>query len=137
MGSLRRSGSLKRLEKPKPFVWLEDCQRFFPMEIAVAQPRGSATLPPSNDRLETIDVCKGQENPSLEKPCMIRNLILLAIVAGGLVVAGVIQIQQNGTSVQVTVDKQKLKATAREVIQEGEQIIKNAAAQSAAQTKTR
>ena len=107
------------------------------MEIAVAQPRGSATLPPSNDRLETIDVCKGQENPSLEKPCMIRNLILLAIVAGGLVVAGVIQIQQNGTSVQVTVDKQKLKATAREVIQEGEQIIKNAAAQRAAQTKPR
>jgi len=68
---------------------------------------------------------------------MIRTIILLALVAGGLVVAGVIQIQQNGTSVQVTVDKQKLKATAREVIQEGEQLIKKAAAQNAAQTQTR
>ena len=66
---------------------------------------------------------------------MIRNLILLGLVVGGLVVAGVIHIQQNGNSLSVTVDEQKLKVTAGEVLQSGEKILKNAAANSTQHTR--
>jgi hypothetical protein len=50
-------------------------------------------------------------------------------------VAGVIHIQQNGNSLSVTVDEQKLKATAGEVLQSGEKILKNAAANSTQHTR--
>jgi hypothetical protein len=79
---------------------------------------------------------RGVETNSHEELEMIRNLILLAVVAGGLVAAGVIHIQQNGNSLQVTIDEQKLKATTQEVIREGEASLQKAAAARAA-TQTR
>jgi hypothetical protein len=79
---------------------------------------------------------RGVETNSHEELEMIRNLILLAVVAGGLVAAGVIHIQQNGNSLEVTIDEQKLKATTQEVIREGEASLQKAAA-ARASTQTR
>lgn len=67
---------------------------------------------------------------------MIRTLILLVAVAAALVAAGVISIRQNGDSLQITVDEQKLKATTQEAIREGEASLQKAAAARAA-TQTR
>jgi len=63
-----------------------------------------------------------------------RTILLLALVVGGLVVAGAIHITQSGDNVQISVDKQKVEAVAGRVVQEGEALLRNAAAQ-APQTK--
>jgi hypothetical protein len=64
-----------------------------------------------------------------------RTLLLLGLVVGGLVVAGAIHISQSNGNIEISVDKQKVKAVTGEVIREGEAIIKNAAAQNAPQTR--
>ena len=58
-----------------------------------------------------------------------RTILLLALVVGGLVVAGAIHITQSGGNVQISVDKQKVEAVAGRVVQEGETLLRNAAAQ--------
>lgn len=64
-----------------------------------------------------------------------RTLLLLGLVVGGLVVAGAIHISQSNGNIEISVDKQKVKAVTGEVIREGEAILKNAAAQNAPQTR--
>lgn len=55
-----------------------------------------------------------------------RTLLLLGLVAGGLVVAGAIHITQNGDQIEISVDRQKVKAVADEALREGEQVLRNA-----------
>ncbi|MEY3204667.1 MAG: hypothetical protein RLZZ21_998 [Planctomycetota bacterium] len=55
-----------------------------------------------------------------------RTLLLLGLVVGGLVVAGAIHISQSNGNIEISVDKQKVKAVTGQVIREGEEILKNA-----------
>ena len=64
-----------------------------------------------------------------------RTLILLGLVAGGLVVAGAIHISQSNGTIQVSIDKQKVKNVAGAVAREGEEILRNAANQGDAQQR--
>lgn len=58
-----------------------------------------------------------------------RTLLILALVVGGLVVAGAVHISRSGDTLEVSVDRQKLEAVAESVIREGETVLENAAAQ--------
>jgi hypothetical protein len=64
-----------------------------------------------------------------------RTLLLLGLVVGGLVVAGAIHISQSGDSIEISVDRGKMKAVADTVIREGEAVLENAAAQRGVQLK--
>lgn len=64
-----------------------------------------------------------------------RTLMLVALVVGGLVVAGAIHISQTDGRIDISVDKQKVEAVTGEVIREGRVIIQNAAAQNPSQTR--
>lgn len=55
-----------------------------------------------------------------------RTLLLLALVVGGLVVAGAIHITQSGNQIEVTIDRQKVEEVTERVVAEGEQILRNA-----------
>ncbi len=55
-----------------------------------------------------------------------RTILLLALVVGGLVVAGAIHITQSGNQIEVTIDRQKVEAVTERVVAEGEQILRNA-----------
>ena len=55
-----------------------------------------------------------------------RTLLLLALIGGGMVVAGAIHITQSGDQIEVSIDKQKVEAVTSRVVQEGEQILRNA-----------
>ena len=55
-----------------------------------------------------------------------RTIMLLALVVGGLVVAGAIHITQSGDQIEVSIDKQKVEAVTRRVVAEGEAIVRNA-----------
>jgi hypothetical protein len=64
-----------------------------------------------------------------------RTLILLGLVVGGLVVAGAIHISQSNGTIEVSIDKQKVKNVAGAVAREGEQLLRNAANQNDAQKR--
>lgn len=64
-----------------------------------------------------------------------RTLMLVALVVGGLVVAGAIHVSQSDGQIEISVDKQKVEAVTGEVIREGRAIIQNAAAQNPSQTR--
>lgn len=64
-----------------------------------------------------------------------RTLMLVALVVGGLVVAGAIHISQSDGQIEISVDKHKVEAVTGEVIREGRTIIRNAAAQNPSQTR--
>lgn len=66
-----------------------------------------------------------------------RTIMLLALIAGGLVVAGAIHITQSGDQIDVSIDKQKVGAVTRRVVAEGETILRNAQAGGAADSRTR
>ena len=68
-----------------------------------------------------------------------RTILLLGLVVGGLVVAGAIHITQNGDQIEISVDRQKVKAVAGEALREGEQVLRNASApqSSGGETRTR
>ena len=68
-----------------------------------------------------------------------RTLLLLGLVVGGLVVAGAIHITQNGDQIEISVDRDKVKAVAAEAVREGEQVLRNASVpqSGAAATQTR
>jgi hypothetical protein len=55
-----------------------------------------------------------------------RTILLLALVVGGLVVAGAIHITQSGNQIEVTIDRQKVEEVTERVVAEGEQILRNA-----------
>jgi hypothetical protein len=58
-----------------------------------------------------------------------RNIILLALIAGGLVAAGVITIQNNGTSYNITVDKNRLQNVEHEAAVVGTELLHQAQTQ--------
>jgi hypothetical protein len=64
-----------------------------------------------------------------------RTLILLGLVVGGLVVAGAIHISQSNGTIEVSIDKQKVKNVAGAVAREGEQLLRNAANQNDTQQR--
>ncbi len=64
-----------------------------------------------------------------------RTLILLGLVVGGLVVAGAIHISQSNGTIEVSIDKQKVKNVAGAVAREGEQLLRNAANQNDSQKR--
>jgi hypothetical protein len=55
-----------------------------------------------------------------------RTILLLALIVGGLVVAGAIHITQSGDQIEVSIDKQKVEAITGRVVREGETILRNA-----------
>lgn len=57
-----------------------------------------------------------------------RTILLLALIVGGLVVAGAIHITQSGNQIEVSIDKQKVEAVTSRVVAEGETILRNAQA---------
>jgi len=57
-----------------------------------------------------------------------RTIMLLALIVGGLVVAGAIHITQSGDQIEVSIDKQKVGAVTSRVVAEGESILRNAQA---------
>ncbi|MFM7107516.1 MAG: hypothetical protein ACKOZU_02765 [Planctomycetaceae bacterium] len=57
-----------------------------------------------------------------------RTIMLLALVVGGLVVAGAIHITQSGNQIEVSIDRQKVEEVTERVVAEGEQILRNAQA---------
>lgn len=57
-----------------------------------------------------------------------RTFLILALVVGGLVVAGAVHISQSGDTIQVSIDKQKVEAITDRVVREGEQVLKSARA---------
>ncbi|MGA0039656.1 MAG: hypothetical protein ACO3NZ_07405 [Pirellulales bacterium] len=62
-----------------------------------------------------------------------RKIVILGLIFGGLVAAGAIHISTSGNNVEITVDRQRLKAVTTEVVQEGETAWRSASA--ASQTK--
>ena len=66
-----------------------------------------------------------------------RTLLILALVVGGLVVAGAIHITQSGDQIEVSIDKQKVKAVTGRVVAEGETMLRNAQAAPGAPVTTR
>jgi hypothetical protein len=64
-----------------------------------------------------------------------RTLILLGLVVAGLVVAGAIHISQSDGTIEVSIDKQKVKNVAGAVAREGEEILRNAANQGDTQKR--
>jgi hypothetical protein len=66
-----------------------------------------------------------------------RTILLLALIVGGLVVAGAIHITQSGNQIDVSIDTQKVEAVTGRVIAEGETILRNAQNASASGAVTR
>jgi len=64
-----------------------------------------------------------------------RTLILLGLVVGGLVVAGAIHISQSNGTIEVSIDKQRVKNVAGAVAREGEEFLRNAANQGDTQKR--
>lgn len=64
-----------------------------------------------------------------------RTLVILGLVVGGLIAAGAIHISQTNGTIEVTIDEQKAEDVASRVAAEGEQILRQAAADRGTQTK--
>jgi hypothetical protein len=58
---------------------------------------------------------------------IMRTLILLGLVGGGLVAAGAIHLSfsQQGNQIEISIDKQKVEAVAEGVLREGQTIMQN------------
>jgi hypothetical protein len=59
----------------------------------------------------------------------VRTLILAGLLVAGLVAAGVIHIQNNNNTIDITVDRQKLDQTERAAMQVGSQFFQQAETQ--------
>ena len=55
-----------------------------------------------------------------------RTLLLLGFVIGGLIVAGAIHVSRSGDEIDVSIDTQKVKTVAGEVVREGEAVLEMA-----------
>ena len=66
-----------------------------------------------------------------------RTIMLLALIVGGLVVAGAIHITQSGNEIEVSIDKQKVQAVTGRVVAEGQTLLRNAQAGGAPAATTR
>jgi hypothetical protein len=57
-----------------------------------------------------------------------KTLFLIGLVVAGLVAAGAIHISMQGNDVEITVDKERLKAVTSEAVQEGKTVWRSASA---------
>lgn len=57
---------------------------------------------------------------------MFKALILLGVIGVGLTAAGVIHYQKNGDHIDISIDKARLKAVSKKLIEEGEELIEDA-----------
>lgn len=57
-----------------------------------------------------------------------RTLIILGLIVAGLVAAGAIHISTSGNNVDITVDRDRLKAVTTEVVEEGTNVWRSASA---------
>lgn len=57
-----------------------------------------------------------------------RNLMILGLIVAGLVAAGAIHISTSGNNVDITVNKDRLKAVTTEVVEEGTNAWRSASA---------
>ncbi len=57
---------------------------------------------------------------------MFKALIVLGVIGVGLTAAGVIHYQKNGDQINISIDKNKLKAVSKKIIEEGEELIEDA-----------
>ena len=64
----------------------------------------------------------------LELSIVKKILLLVGVAVGGLVYAGAIHFQQNGNTIDISIDEQKVKEVAEKVIAEEQEVMKNAAA---------
>jgi hypothetical protein len=64
-----------------------------------------------------------------------RTLLLLALVVGGLIVAGAIHVSRSGDQVEISVDTRKVEAVTGRVVREGQTLLRNAANQPATTTR--
>jgi hypothetical protein len=59
-----------------------------------------------------------------------RTLVILGLIVVGLVAAGAIHISTSGKNVDITVDRERLKAVTTEVVEEGSNVWRSASANS-------
>jgi hypothetical protein len=59
-----------------------------------------------------------------------RSLVILGLIFVGLVAAGAIHISTSGNNVDITVDRERLKAVTTEVVEEGSNAWRSASANS-------
>ena len=64
-----------------------------------------------------------------------RTLIILGLVVAGLVAAGAIHISTSGNDVDITVDRERLKAVTTEVVEEGQTVWRSASANGQSTTR--
>lgn len=55
-----------------------------------------------------------------------RTLLLLGFLVGGLIVAGAIHVSRSGDEIDVSIDTQKVRVVAGEVLREGEAVLETA-----------
>jgi hypothetical protein len=55
-----------------------------------------------------------------------RTLLLLSFIVGGLIVVGAIHVSRSGDEVDVSIDTQKVRVVAGEVLREGEAVLETA-----------
>jgi hypothetical protein len=55
-----------------------------------------------------------------------RTLLLLGFIVGGLIVAGAIHVSRSGDEIDVSIDTQKVRVVAGEVLREGEAVLETA-----------
>lgn len=55
-----------------------------------------------------------------------RTLLILGFIVGGLIVAGAIHITRSGDQIDVSIDTQKVRIVAGEVVREGEAVLETA-----------
>lgn len=64
-----------------------------------------------------------------------RTLLLLGFIVGGLIVAGAIHVSRSGDEVDVSIDTQKVRVVAGEVLREGEAVLETAGQPATATTR--
>ena len=55
-----------------------------------------------------------------------RTLLILGFIVGGLIVAGAIHLTRSGDQIDVSIDTQKVRIVAGEVVLEGEAVLETA-----------
>ena len=64
-----------------------------------------------------------------------RTLMLLGLIIAGLFVAGAIHVQQRGNTIDVTVDEDRIKAVAKQVVAEEQAVLKHATVKGTTQAR--
>lgn len=64
-----------------------------------------------------------------------RTLLLLGFIVGGLIVAGAIHVSRSGDEIDVSIDTQRVRVVAGEVLREGEAALETAGQPGTATTR--